>query len=304
LAAPTLLSHRTEAEAWAARLPDLRRQALRVATAVALGLHGRRRAGQGDSFWQFRPYRAGDPVRGVDWRRSARSPDRPLVREREWQTAETFWLWLDTSPSMTYSGGRARPEKRERAAVLLLTMACLLIRSGERVGLLLPGRLQPLNPSPMALERLTSMLAAGEPLSSEPSASLPPAGDLPRHATVLLFGDAWAGLDEWESRLRTLSAGGARGHLMQVLDPAEVRFPLAGRIRVQGLEGEGSLLLPRAEDLAKRYGERLAGHEQGLFAICRRRDWTFRRHVTDEAPLPALLALHQAIDLGRRAAHA
>ena len=47
------------AEALGARLPPLLVAAERVAATVAQGVHGRRRVGQGDSFWQFRRFVAG-----------------------------------------------------------------------------------------------------------------------------------------------------------------------------------------------------------------------------------------------------
>jgi uncharacterized protein (DUF58 family) len=290
---------RHDAEDWAARLPDLRLQALRVAATVSLGSHGRRRPGPGDSFWQFRSYQQGDLIREIDWRRSARSDKRLYVREREWETAESFWLWLDQSPSMAYAGGPKRPEKRDRAAVLMLAVAALLLRMGERVGVLDGASVRPLGQSPAALQRITDRLALGGH-----EGSLPPRAGLKRHSTVLLFTDAWQPLDEWERRLAALSAPGVRGHLIHVLDPAEERLDLSGRVRLEGLEGEGTLLIRRAEDLIDAYAERFRAHIRGLQAICARRGWTYRRHLTDASPLPALLALHQSISLGRRLADA
>jgi uncharacterized protein (DUF58 family) len=290
---------RHQAEGWAARLPDLRIQALRVAATVALGGHGRRRPGPGDSFWQFRDYRQGDALRGIDWRRSGRSSGRIYIREREWETAESFWLWLDQSPSMAYSAAPKRPEKRDRAAVLMLAVASLLLRGGERVGVLDGGESKPLGHPPAALPKITDRLARGQN-----DGSLPPLAGLPRHSTVLLFTDGWRPLEEWDKRLSALTAPGVQGHLVQVLDPAEQRLDLTGRVRLEGLEGEGELLLRRAEDLIDAYQERFDAHVRGLQAICRRRGWTYRTHLTDASPLPILLAVHQAISLGRRAAHA
>ncbi len=280
-------------------MPDLRLQALRVAATVSLGSHGRRRPGSGDSFWQFRSYRQGDSLREIDWRRSGRSDARLYIREREWETAESFWLWLDQSPSMAYAGGPKRPEKRDRAAVLMLALSALLLRSGERVGLLDGAGTRPMGQSPAALPRITDRLGR-----SNQTSSLPPIAGLPRHSTVFLFTDGWHSLEEWERRLGSLSAPGVRGHLIQVLDPAEERLDLSGRIRLEGPEGEGELLLRRAEDLIEAYTERFQAHTRGLAAICARRGWTYRQHLTDASPLPALLALYQAVSLGRRAAHA
>ena len=44
----------------AGTLPALMVAADRVAATVIQGVHGRRRVGQGDAFWQYRPYRDGD----------------------------------------------------------------------------------------------------------------------------------------------------------------------------------------------------------------------------------------------------
>lgn len=290
---------RHQAEDWAARLPDLRIQALRVAATVSLGSHGRRRAGPGGSFWQYRPYQKGDSVREIDWRRSARSTGRLFIREREWETAESFWLWLDQSPSMAYAASARRPEKRDRAAVLMLALAALLLRGGERVGLLDGAGVRPVGQTPAALQRITDRMAR-----SFRQDSLPPLADLPRHGTAVLFTDGWQPLDEWERRLGALTAPGVRGHLVQVLDPAEERLDLSGRVRLEGMEGEGELLLRRAEDLIEAYAERYEAHIRGLQAICARRGWSYRQHLTGASPLPVLLALHQAISLGRTVAHA
>jgi uncharacterized protein (DUF58 family) len=56
----------------AARIPRLILEARRVAATVYHGLHGRRRAGPGENFWQYRRFVSGEPSSNVDWRRSAR----------------------------------------------------------------------------------------------------------------------------------------------------------------------------------------------------------------------------------------
>ena len=288
---------RKQAEEWAARLPDLRAQALRIAATVAIGGHGRRRAGAGDSFWQFRNYREGDAIRAIDWRRSAKMADRLYVREREWETAESFWFWLDQSPSMAFAGTGAREEKRERAAVLTLALAALLLRSGERVGLLDSGDTKPLGQSPAVLHRMTDRMAREEHVES-----LPPLANLPKYSTVVVLSDGWQPLDKWAKRLAAIAAPGVQGHFIQIVDPAEAKLDLRGRVRLEGLEQEGELLLRRAEDLVDAYQERFRGHINGLSALCRRRGWSYRLHSTDQPPMPLLLAMHQTIGLGRRAA--
>ena len=101
------------AEQLASTLPPLLVAAQRVAATVAQGVHGRRRVGQGETFWQYRRYLPGDSVRMVDWRRSAKS-DQVFVRETEWEAAQTVWLWRDTSASMRWRSRRDLPEKADR----------------------------------------------------------------------------------------------------------------------------------------------------------------------------------------------
>jgi len=86
---PAALRHR--AEAHASGYPPLMAEAEHLAATVMLGEHGRRRAGMGDEFWQYRPAQPGDALRQIDWRRSARS-DAHFVRQKEWQAAQSVML--------------------------------------------------------------------------------------------------------------------------------------------------------------------------------------------------------------------
>src|SRR5919202_4758942 len=143
------------AEQLAARLPPLLVAAERVAATVAQGVHGRRRVGQGDSFWQFRQYQPGDAPQRIDWRESAKS-QRLYVRETEWEAAQSVWLWRDPSPSMDYASSAALPTKRARADLLLLALVALLVRGGERATLLGSG-MPPLS-GRVALNRIATMV--------------------------------------------------------------------------------------------------------------------------------------------------
>jgi len=89
---------RARAEAVASRLPALQVAAERVAMTVLQGVHGRRRVGQGEAFWQFRRYAPGDALVRIDWRQSAKR-SHVFVRETEWEAAQSAWLWRDASPS-------------------------------------------------------------------------------------------------------------------------------------------------------------------------------------------------------------
>jgi uncharacterized protein (DUF58 family) len=284
---------RQRAEQLAAPLPPLLVAAERVAATVAQGVHGRRRVGTGETFWQFRRYQSGDPASTVDWRQSAKRQSL-FIRQNEWEAAESVWLWRDASPSMRYRSPLAATEKFERASLILLALAALLVRGGERVALLGDGNAPTTGRA--ALDRLaaTFMLAA----DSASQTSLPPIADLPRFAQAVLIGDFLSPLGEIAELVRTYAAAGVRGHLLQVLDPAEEDLPFSGRTQFEGLEGEGSHTVGRADALRDAYGRRIAQRREALGSLCSAVGWSFSGHRTDRPPQTALLALYAALSGG------
>jgi len=288
-AAAKALHVRHRAEAAAARLPPLLVHAERIAATVAQGVHGRRRVGQGETFWQFRRYEQGDTVQSIDWRQSAKT-EYLFVRETEWEAAQSVWLWRDASPSMRYGSERALPEKAERADVLLLAMASLLVRGGERIALMDGAR--PAS-GRAALENLALKLTAQA--DGDVTDSLPPFMALPRHGQLVLFGDFLAPLEEIEARFRRFAAQGVKAYVMQVLDPAEETLPFRGRTRFEGLEDEGRVLVKRVEVVRADYHGRISGHIEGLRGLCRRIGWSYGLHRTDRSPESALLTAYMAL---------
>ncbi len=287
-AAPSPAVIRREAERAAGRLPPLMVEADRIAATVAQGVHGRRRIGQGDTFWQFRQYQPGDSAQSIDWRQSAKSQT-AYVRENEWDAAQSVWVWCDASASMHYRSTSELPEKATRAAVLTLALASLLIRGGERVAVLGAG-VAPSN-SRAALNRIADHLSA---LAVEDE-SMPTLEPLPRYARLVMFGDMLSPVADIEPVIRGYAAMGVDGHIIQVNDVVEETLPFRGRIRFDGLEGEGSALIGRVEMVRDDYVELMANHRKGLADIARSVGWTFAVHHTDRAPQTPLLALYGAL---------
>jgi len=277
---------RREAERLAARMPPLLAGALRVASTVEQGVHGRRRVGTGDAFWQFRQYQPGEPATRIDWRQSAKS-DRLFLRETEWAAAQSIWLWRDASASMGWRSDDRLPLKRERAEILVLALAALLLRAGERVALL--GSELPPSSSRAALERMAIELGGGG------TESLPQPLPLPRHALLVLAGDFLSPLAAIEASLRAQAERGVKGHVLLVSDPAEEALPFLGRVRFEGLESEGELLLSRVESVRDAYAERYLAHREGLRALVQGLGWTIADSRTDHPAEPALLALYRLI---------
>ena len=251
------------------------------------GVHGRRRAGPGDSFWQFRQYETSDSRNLIDWRRSANS-NRLFVRQREWEAAHTAWIWVDLSPSMDFRSHLSHTSKRDRALILAFAAAELLVQGGERVGLI---GLIPPTARRDTTEKMAEALIADAAVTGQTSHRLEGA-TLSRQADCLLIGDFLDPVSTLTPHLKSLAGQGARGHLVQVLDPAEESLDYAGRVEFRDPENGGTWLAPRAEQLAERYKRRLTEHRAELHGELGKLQWTRLIHHTDRPAGEALLALH------------
>ncbi|MGR3495339.1 DUF58 domain-containing protein [Citreimonas sp.] len=280
---------RQKAQEEAARFPALLARAEQLAGTVLLGEHGRRRAGLGDDFWQYRPLRAGDSYRHIDWRRSARG-DEQFVREREWQIAQSVQLWVDPGASMRFSSDKNLPTKSHRARLTALAAAILLIRGGERVGV--TGWKLPPRRGNQQVVRLSELLSdEGDDDYAAPEAR----GMLP-HARAIFVSDFLGDLAPVEAALTKAADRGMRGALLQVLDPAEEAFPYHGRTIFESVGGTMAHETLKAGDLRGRYLERLAGRKDRLAQLARLTGWHYHCHHTDHSPQAALLWLYRAID--------
>lgn len=283
-----LTSQRGEAEQLGARLPGLLVEAERVAATVSQGVHGRRRTGVGETFWQYRQYQPGDPAGSIDWRQSARSRHL-FVREQEWEAAESVWLWPDQSASMHYRSTRKWPTKRDRALVLTLALAGLLVRAGERIAALGSGE-RPRGGQygfNIVVQRLLESAAAA------PSGI--PHQSLPRHARLVLVADFLEPPEALATRFAQLAALGAEISLLMVADPAEESLSFQGRVLFEGLEGEGQTLIGNVGGIRGRYRELYAAHRAHVADLARRNGWRMAQHRTDRSPESGLLTLYQML---------
>jgi uncharacterized protein (DUF58 family) len=288
-ARPTAL--RGSAEEQAALLPPLLARAQHLAGAVLLGEHGRRRAGLGDNFWQYRPAQPGDSRRMIDHRRSAMG-DTEFVREREWQIAQSVMLWVDRGASMRFSSHRELPQKADRARLLALATAILLVRGGERVGL--TGTSLPPRRGNMQILRLAEMFSQDAEVDYAP----PEHRAMIPSARALFISDFLGDVDEVKLALTKAADRGVRGVLLQVLDPSEEEFPFKGRTIFESMGGTLSHETLKANDLRDRYLDRLAARKAELQALCALTGWQYGQHHTNLSAQSALLWLYAAIDGG------
>ncbi|SNR38360.1 DUF58 domain-containing protein [Puniceibacterium sediminis] len=285
------LALRQTAEEEAARLPALLARAEKLAGTVLLGEHGRRRAGLGDDFWQYRPLQQGDSLRSIDWRRSARS-DGQFVREHEWQIAQSVIVWLDQGASMRFASSKDLPTKADRARLLTLAASILLVRGGERVGLTgwtLPPR--------RGNEQILRLAEAFTTDSTEDYAEPEARGMLP-HARAMFISDFLADLAPVEAALTKAADRGVRGVLLQVLDPTEEAFPFHGRTIFESVGKSMAHETLKADDMRGRYLARLAERKARLEQLCRVTGWQYNCHHTNTSAQSALLWVYRAMDGG------
>ncbi len=273
----------------ARRLPSLVVAAKEVASSAMHGVHGRRRSGSGENFWQFRPFVAGESAARVDWRRSARD-DRVYIREREWESAHTVWVWVDRSASMAYASSLAGQSKLDRALVLGFASADLLVRGGERVGLL--GLTRPLA-TRAVIERFAEALLLDRGSAED---DLPPAGALPPRVRAVLISDFLTPPALIAARVADLAARGAGGHLVVIADPVEETFPFAGHTEFADVDSSAVMRIGQAERFRDDYVRRLAAHRDALAAIARGKGWSLTVHRTDRPASEALLALRTRLE--------
>ena len=273
-----------EARSLAESMPRLILEARRISATVIHGLHGRRRAGPGENFWQYRRFLSGEPARRVDWRRSARD-DNLYVREQEWEAAHTVWLWPDRSPSMLFTSRLAQESKLDRCLVVAFALAEVLVHAGERVGI--PSLMRPTG-SRNVLDKMANAIVHDPterpslPRSFAPSAL----------AEVVVIADFWSPMAEVRATLAQLASTGAHGHAIQIVDPAEETFPYSGRVEFIEPEGAGSIMAGRAETWKGEYETRLARHRAAIRAETDKLGWSFSIHRTDRQATDLLLALH------------
>ena len=267
----------------AALIPDLLVEARRVVNTVVAGWHGRRRRGIGENFWQFRPYVEGEARSRIDWRRSARD-DHVYVRDREWEAAHTVWLWADPSQSMLYQSATATVSKQSRALVLILAMAELLSRSGERIAW--PGLTDPFTARNGA-ERLAGHIGHAADRPAHPDLS-----QIRRMSDVVIASDFLDPADETIAWLSPLADRGVRVHLIEIADPAEENFPYAGRTEFRDPETGSRLTAGRAETVAGDYRRYYLARREELAAWCRRLAWSYTVNHTDRLASEALAHVH------------
>lgn len=277
-------------------LPPLVVDAERIARQLMMGVHGQRRAGSGEDFWQYRPAEPHEPASRIDWRQSARG-DALWVREREAEGTQQVMFWCDPSASMDWRSTSDHPTKRTRAQLCTLALAAAVLRGGERAGLMTGPESGRHFSGAYSLPRLAQGLEHAATATTLPQPDL-----LRAHGQLVIVSDCLWPLERLDATLRALSARPARTQLLCILDPAELDLPYRGRVNFEGMEHDGDMTLSAVEELAEPYHRAMTTHLEALRTLAAAHRTTLAIHQTDQSPMPALLALYARLSGGRLSA--
>ena len=282
----TLSDLRADAEAIARQLPGLTLSAA-AADVIHPGAAGRRRAGSGEQFWQYRRYAQTDAADRIDWRRSARG-DEYFVRETELETARTILFWSDPHAGFDWSGETSRETKATRAKILMLALGTVLAKSGERVGVLGSSRTPSLGKG--AADRLAEGLI--KPATGTPTdALMPPKSP----ALAVIASDFYDPIATWQARLMPLATKCKDGVLLAISDPIEHDFPYTGRTKFTRPGTGLDRIFGRAETIRGDYLSRFKAHQLALAHLAASMGWAVVKHRTDTPAIRGAAALQLAL---------
>ncbi|WP_284378693.1 DUF58 domain-containing protein [Amylibacter marinus] len=271
-------------------MPALIARARHLAATLNLGVHGRRRSGQGEEFWQYRPAGNTDSLRDIDWRRSARG-DAYFVRQTEWHSAQAVHFWIDSGASMRFSDGNPATSKLQRAQVLALAVAMLLSKAGERFAVL-----EDAGPPKTGETQIAHMAMSLSSAQALDEYQLPPPKPLKQGSRAVFLSDFLGDWDETITAVSKIADQDVQGVLCQVLDPYEVAFPYQGRTIFESVKGGLSFESRRADALRLEYLDRLEQRTDALKNLARATGWRYSQHQTDSSAQSGLLWLYSALE--------
>ena len=246
------LSLRQEAEHASAHLSFLMAGAERAAASILHGEHRQRRAGSGERFWQFREYVPGDRPQDIDWRQSGKT-GRVFIRQKEWQTNQSAFLWCSRTAGMNFKSPDAPLSKLDTAKIITLAIGLLLTHGGEEIGLFGAPRK---GRSEAALQYIAAALME----KNHDEENLPHA-DIYKNSALFLIGDFLDPVDEIAEHFKMLAAQSASGFVIQILDPAEIDLPYDGRAMFETPHEKNQReLVNNVASIRAAYNARIAAH--------------------------------------------
>src|ERR1041385_2574969 len=241
--------------------------------------------GTGLEFVDVREYVAGDDIRAIDWKVTART-DRPYVRKFVEQRELTVILCVDASGSGHF--GTRSQFKLEQLAQVAATIAFSAVSNNDKVGLLFftdqVERFVPPRKGKQHVLRLIRDILLFQPSrrGTNPTAALEFVMHLLKQKAIVFLISDFLGPGCGPAGVRIPLGIAARRHdvvAVPITDPAERELPRVGLVDLEDMEtGERVTVDTSRPVLRKRYADHMRGMEE-------RRDRLFLQLGIDCIPL-------------------
>jgi len=268
-----------------ARIARLELRARQVVEGVISGMHKSPHRGSSVEFAQHRDYAPGDEIRHIDWKVYARS-DRYQIKQFEEETNLKGMLLVDTSASMDYKGTKSALSKREYAAIVGASIASLLIRQRDAIGLAtFDDGINKFVPAASTSAHYRLLLELLERRESQPKTGLGTtfhdiAERIKRRGLLIVLSDLFGDPDDILRGLQHFRHNRHEVVVFHVLDRDELAFPFTESARFEGMEGEDPLTTePNA--LRKSYLEVFGEYVDKLKKGCRELNMDYEQLPTD-----------------------
>ncbi|PKN59487.1 MAG: DUF58 domain-containing protein [Deltaproteobacteria bacterium HGW-Deltaproteobacteria-14] len=270
-----------------ARLRGVTLRARRVVDGVLQGLHKSPHQGASIEFAEHKEYAPGDEIRHVDWKAFARF-DKYYVKKYEQETNLQAFCVLDASASMGY-GADGTLTKFEYAGVMITTLAYLLLRQQDAVGLVkYAGEVMEVLPPRSRLNHLTHLTTSLETTRVKGGTNLEAGLEAvvefsKKRGLVFVFSDFFSDSDKPFNMLRHLVGRGHQVTVFHVLDGDELTFPFERMTLFEGMESTRRLLV-EPQLVRRAYLKRIAEHQALIRKRCLDSQVGYQLVDTREAP--------------------
>lgn len=275
-------------------LPALMLKSERIANNILHGEHGKRRAGAGDEFWQFREYHQSDRPSDIDWRQSAKG-DHVYTKQKEWHVTRKIFFWCAGGETMNFSSDKAILKKQESAQILCLSLALLFHKSHEQIGIYGQTRT---GRSEKALESIAQHLFTRNSTNEE----LPKTHSLthPQHAIFIGVGDFLSPIEDIERHFAELGKQTQNALIIQTIDLAELELSYTGRVRFNktNIDATNSAVINNVKSVREAYKQRINAHIASVKSLCAENNWHYVLHRTDQDITDTLKSIWEAVDIG------
>ena len=248
------------------------------------GIHKSSYHGMSPDFMDHKEYNRGDELKQIDWRLYGRH-DRLYVKKFQDEVNLSWCILVDNSASMGYGDGSSN--KLQYAKTLSATLAYLLLKQGDAVGLLIfsdddmdfvPPKSGSRNIVPI-LNKLENIEPAGRTGLKEPVLKTLEA--YRSDASFILVSDFLVDIETIVQTVKLIKNSKKELSLFHILHPDETEFNFTGSIEFEDLE-TNSKVITDTDSLRQNYRQRVGEFIESIRRICHENESRYVLAPTNE----------------------